>query len=115
MTGPPKLNEFTRWKRSLLGGLASAGIVGIALALMYGFNLFPFPFVSFMSIGIIISNFFFGDSNLWIFIVSIVFWFITGSAITHYSKENSMAIRLWIVLYFVSFALFIVFYFYLNY
>ena len=115
MTENRKLNEFTRWKRSLLGGLASAGIVGIALALMYGFNVFPFPFVSFMTIGIIISNFFFGDSNLWIFIVSVVFWFIVGSVITYYSKENSTAIRLWVVLYFVSFVLFIVFYFYLNY
>jgi len=114
MNESPNQKDLTRWKRSLIGGLLSAGIAGIIVALMYLFNFFPIPLIGFMTMGIIVSNFFFGDENLWIIIVSIIFWFFAGSIITYYIKVNSVAIKIWGVLFVGSFMLFLVFYVYLN-
>jgi len=100
MTESPAPNKFTQWKRPLIGGLLSALIAGIALVVLYKFDFFLF--VGFITIGMIIPNIFLGGSNLWISVLSIVFWFFAGSVITHYFKNNKV-IGVWIILYIVSF------------
>jgi len=107
-------NGLLIWKRSLVGGLLSMGIAGTIVVLMYLFNFFPIPLVGFMTVGIIISNFFFGDENLPIIIVSFIFWFFAGSAITYFNKLNSIVIKVWGMLFVASFVLFLLFYVYLN-
>ena len=108
-------SEFTQWKRPLIGGLLSAGIAGMFVVLMYVLNFFPIPLVGFMTVGIIVSNLFFGDENLPIITVSIIFWFFAGSVIAYYNKLNNTAIKAWGILFVVSFVLFLLFYIYLNY
>ena len=115
MTSSSNQNGLSIWKRSLIGGLLSTGIAGTIVVLMYLFNFFPIPLVGFMTVGIIISNFFFGDENLPIIIVSFIFWFFAGSAITHFNKLNSAVIKIWGMLFVASFVLFLLFYVYLNY
>ncbi len=111
MTTSPNQYQIAIWKRSLIGGLLSAGIAGTMVVLMYLLNFFPIPLVGFMTVGIVISNIFFEDSNLWISIVSVVFWFLAGSVIAHYFNKNRLAIKFWTILFIVSSVLFLVFYF----
>ena len=114
MTEALAQNRFAQWKRLLIGGILSAGIAGTIVVLMYVLNFFPIPLVGFMTTGIIVSNFFFGDENLPIIIVSIIFWFFAGSVIAYYNKLNNAAIKAWGVLFVMSFVLFLLFYVYLT-
>jgi hypothetical protein len=102
MTESPTPSTFAKWKRALIGGLLSAGVVGLATGLaplldyfMGGgddissiltkiFSVFP---LLLMGIG--------GDVPP--LILTISFWFLVGATITFFIKSNKGAIRLWIV------------------
>lgn len=106
MTESPTPSKFAKWKRPLIGGLLSAGVVGISTGLITLLDYFMDGGDD-RSILTLIFSFF--PKLLMVFInagdppfdppliLMISFWFLVGATITFFIKSNKGAIRLWIV------------------
>lgn len=104
MTESPTPNKLAKWKRPLIGGLLSAGIVGIYAKYIDMF-LDGFSILSIFSLEFFCppNCYFFSIGNpWWVEILGygaiLLIWFLAGATITYFTRKNWLAIGLWLLL-----------------
>jgi hypothetical protein len=116
-------NKSTEWVRALFGGSLSALAVGIAL-LLFTFltikeallpGLIFLLYVSLDLPGILLHTWLFGDPFAkllppaealamgWrIVLLAVVYWFLSGFALTYFIKNNRKAVMVWLLTIVIS-------------